>query len=42
MMFKTNSGMWRLREYSRTSTVITVPTSRSVEFQSPARSVPSA
>ena len=38
----TNSGMWRLREYSSTRTVMMLPTSRSVEFQSPARSVPSA
>ena len=41
-MLSTNSGMWRLREYSSTSTVISPPMNRSVEFQSPARSVPSA
>ena len=33
--------MWRLREYSSTSAVIRPPMSRSVVFQSPARSVPS-
>ena len=41
-MLRMNSGIWRLRAYSMISSVITPPMIKSVVFQAPARSRPSA